>query len=204
MGSEARCKAHAGGKAATGKALLETDEIVFRGGELRFAIAYKDMRSVAVDAGELVIETGAGEVRFELGPLAAKWAEKIRNPRSLMDKLGLKAGQRVALIGLEDESFEAEVRTRCTDVSVGKAKGGSNVVFLGVAAKRDLARIATIARSLEPAGALWVVRPKGRPEPSESQVMEAGRAAGLVDVKVVRFSATHTAEKFVIPVARRR
>jgi hypothetical protein len=33
--------------------------------------------------------------------------------------------------------------------------------------------------------------------------MRAGKLAGLVDVKVARFSDTHTAEKFVIPVARR-
>ncbi|MFL6248779.1 MAG: hypothetical protein ACJ74H_22330 [Thermoanaerobaculia bacterium] len=31
----------------------------------------------------------------------------------------------------------------------------------------------------------------------------AGKAAGLVDVKVVRFSDTHTAEKFVIPLKSR-
>lgn len=34
--------------------------------------------------------------------------------------------------------------------------------------------------------------------------MTAGKQAGLVDVKVVSFSETHTAEKFVIPVAKRR
>lgn len=33
--------------------------------------------------------------------------------------------------------------------------------------------------------------------------MAAGKAAGLVDVKVVSFSPTHTAEKFVIPVKDR-
>jgi hypothetical protein len=33
--------------------------------------------------------------------------------------------------------------------------------------------------------------------------MHGGKSAGLVDVKVVRFSRTHTAEKFVIPVTRR-
>ncbi len=33
--------------------------------------------------------------------------------------------------------------------------------------------------------------------------MDAGKAAGLVDVKVVSFSPTHTAEKFVIPIAKR-
>jgi hypothetical protein len=48
-----------------------------------------------------------------------------------------------------------------------------------------------------------VVRPKGRTEITEDDVMKAGKAAGLVDVKVVRFSETHTAEKFVIPLSRR-
>jgi hypothetical protein len=61
----------------------------------------------------------------------------------------------------------------------------------------------TIKQSLKPNGALWVIRPKGRPAISERAVMAAGKAAGLVDVKVVSFSPTHTAEKFVIPVAVR-
>jgi hypothetical protein len=33
--------------------------------------------------------------------------------------------------------------------------------------------------------------------------MAAGRSAGLVDVKVASFSATHSAAKFVIPKALR-
>ena len=45
---------------------------------------------------------------------------------------------------------------------------------------------------------------RGRPEISERAVMAAGKAAGLVDVKAVSFSPTHTAEKFVIPVRQRR
>ena len=57
--------------------------------------------------------------------------------------------------------------------------------------------------ALQPAGSLWVIRPKGRPEIPERAVMAAGKAAGLVDVKVVSFSPTHTAEKFVIPLKDR-
>ena len=37
----------------------------------------------------------------------------------------------------------------------------------------------------------------------EVEVIERGRTAGLKDVKVASFSATHTALKFVIPVAAR-
>ena len=47
-------------------------------------------------------------------------------------------------------------------------------------------------------GALWVVRPKGaKTEVTEGATQQAGLEAGLVDVKVVSFSDTHTAEKFV-------
>jgi len=50
---------------------------------------------------------------------------------------------------------------------------------------------------------LWVVYPKGRKEVTEDDVLGAGRKAGLKDVKVVGFSATHTALKFVVPVGKR-
>jgi len=38
---------------------------------------------------------------------------------------------------------------------------------------------------------------------TQSHVMAAGKAVGLVDTKTVSFSVTHTALKWVIPVARR-
>jgi hypothetical protein len=50
---------------------------------------------------------------------------------------------------------------------------------------------------------LWIVYPKGKSEIREIDVLAAGKAAGLVDVKVVAFSATHTALKFVRPKAKR-
>ena len=69
--------------------------------------------------------------------------------------------------------------------------------------EESLTRLEKLKGSLKPNGALWVIRPKGRPEISEQATMAAGKAAGLVDVKVVAFSTTHTAEKFVIPVKAR-
>jgi len=48
-----------------------------------------------------------------------------------------------------------------------------------------------------------VIYPKGGPAIREIEVLEAGRAAGLKDVKVASFSATHTGLKFVLPVSKR-
>ncbi len=56
---------------------------------------------------------------------------------------------------------------------------------------------------MQGAAALWVVYPKGMKHITENDVLAAGRKCGLKDVKVVAFSVTHTALKFVIPVAKR-
>jgi hypothetical protein len=44
---------------------------------------------------------------------------------------------------------------------------------------------------------------KGRKELNENHVRDAALDAGLVDVKVARFSATHSALKLVVPKAKR-
>src|SRR5581483_10551440 len=102
-----------------------------------------------------------------------------------------------------DEAFLKELERAVAMVSIGRVLKNSDAIFVGATRISQLSRLESLKASLKPAGAVWIVRPKGRPEISEAAVMAAGKAAGLVDVKVVRFSDTHTAEKFVIPVAAR-
>ena len=52
-------------------------------------------------------------------------------------------------------------------------------------------------------GAVWVVYRKGRKDFNENDVLRLGLESGMVDVKVVRFSETHTATKYVIRKAER-
>ena len=68
---------------------------------------------------------------------------------------------------------------------------------------KDLSQISKLAKSLKGAAGLWIVYPKGQKQITENDVIAAGRKSGLKDVKVVGFSSTHTALKFVIPVERR-
>ena len=51
---------------------------------------------------------------------------------------------------------------------------------------------------------VWVISPKNRKDLRDIEVIAAGKAAGMVDVKVARFSESHTALKFVVPKAERR
>jgi hypothetical protein len=52
-------------------------------------------------------------------------------------------------------------------------------------------------------GAVWVVWAKGRKGLNENHIRGAAIDAELVDAKVARFSATHSALKLVIPTAKR-
>jgi hypothetical protein len=74
---------------------------------------------------------------------------------------------------------------------------------MGASEAAELGDVRDVASSLAEGGALWVVYPKGKLEIKEAHVIESGRVAGLVDVKVVKFSETHTALKFVRPKAKR-
>lgn len=190
------------GKTYVGQAMLETTELLFRG-EKRLLIPLKDIKSVKTDDDDLVVRFSGGQAVFELGAAeAAKWVHKITNPKSVVEKLGLKPGQKVSVLQVDDPSFLADLEAAGASAST-RVKKGSDAIFYGANQRADLDRIPTLKESLDSAGALWVIRPKGVKDITESDVMAAGKAAGLVDVKVVRFSDTHTAEKFVIPLAQR-
>src|SRR5215208_2479616 len=111
MGLEAVCTARFQGRAAEGKALLETDALFFRG-ELRLKIPLKSVIAVTVDSGDLSVTFPDGTVVFEIGDTADKWAHAMLHPKGRADKLGVKAGMRIALVSLDDTDFRDELISR--------------------------------------------------------------------------------------------
>jgi hypothetical protein len=116
--------------------------------------------------------------------------------RPLLDKLGVKQGHRVALIGSFDADFLEQLRGRGAAVS-RRAVPDADQIYLAANTVADLKKVAGLKKNLRKDGSLWVVRPKGVKEITESQTMRAGLDAGLVDVKIASFSETLTAMKFV-------
>ena len=204
MGAERLCTARFKRTTATGKAKLETGVLRFRGDTLTLVIPFNEMSSVAARGGTLRVTIPGGIASFALGPAAARWAVKIQHPPSRLQKIGVKPEWRVSAVGIDDEAFLAELDRAVAFLSIGRAAKESDAIFYGVSREAELPRIRKLRHALKPNGALWTIRPKGRPEIPEGSVMAAGKAAGLVDVKVVSFSPTHTAEKFVIPLRERR
>ena len=116
---------------------------------------------------------------------------------SRWQKLGARRGLRALLLHIPDPTLESELEDAGVEV-LDKGAAVADLVFLGVASVAELDRIRELKPRLAKEGALWVIRPKGKNTPvHERALMDAGLDAGLVDVKVVNFSGTHSAMKFV-------
>lgn len=202
MGSEAFCKARFGELESEGKALLETSEIVFRG-DFRLKIPFSTVKSAKAVDGELCLETAQGPAIFQLGATAEKWLEKILHPKSRTEKLGVKSGAKVSVIGKFDAEFLREISALTKSVTKGQSARDADQVFFAANRKNDFSNLSKITKALSGAAALWIVYPKGQKHITENDVLSAGRKSGLKDVKVVGFSPTHTALKFVIPLPSR-
>jgi hypothetical protein len=202
MGNETTCKVRFGKQESEGKALLETSEILFRGA-FRLKIPFSSIKSAKAVDGELRLQTVEGSAVFHLGRASEKWCDKILHPKSRIEKLGVKPEAKVSLLGEFEPEFVREVAGLTKSVSKGKVASDSEWIFFAADSKSDLAGISKISKSMQGATALWIAYPKGQTQITENDVLAAGRRCGLKDVKVVGFSATHTALKFVIPLSLR-
>ena len=201
MGYEAHCTLRFEGRAIRGKAVLEQHELIVRGPE-RVVIPINTVTSAVAENGTLTLRVGHKTAVLEIGPAATKWARRITSPPSRLEKLGAKPGMSVLVAGVRHGDLVDDLKTQGLKVTTS-ARGAVDLIFYGADSRDALAALATLRHKLKPAGAVWVIRPKGSAAITEAEVMAAGKDAGLVDVKVASFSATHTAEKFVIPRSSR-
>jgi len=130
-------------------------------------------------------------------------SERDYSHRSLLDKLGVKPGQSLLILGVDDGAFINDIAPFTPEFEERKPAGDLDLIFYRADAIKDLARLKVLSKSITKNGAIWVVYPKGRQDIRELDVIAAGKAAGLTDNKVCSFSATHTALRFVIPLSQR-
>jgi len=101
----------------------------------------------------------------------------------------------VATFGDFRAGFLTLLRAAGAEVTADAA--GCDLVLLAAENRGQLGQVAGLVGQLRRDAALWIVRPRGSPLISERETLAAGLEAGVVDVKVVHFSETHSAAKFV-------
>jgi hypothetical protein len=136
---------------------------------------------------------------YEARVVPAKRANAdLYSTRPLLDKLGVRPGSKVAIVHLDDAGFMRLVRERTSEVVTRTPRSKVDLVFMGAESPADLRRLEEAKQWIEPNGAIWVVRRKGAGSLlRDTDLIDAGLAAGLVDNKIASFSDTHGAMRFV-------
>ena len=126
----------------------------------------------------------------------------------LAQKLGIRAGARIALVGAPD-GFLATLRPLPVGACVGQDTAGPlDVILIFATARAALERtFPPLAAALAPTGGLWIAWPKrasGVPtDLTEGVVREVGLAVGLVDNKVCAVDEVWSGLRFVVRLANR-
>jgi hypothetical protein len=120
----------------------------------------------------------------------------------LPQKLGIKPGARLALVRAP-EGFERVLNPLPEGVRLRtQARGAQDVVLFFATRRAELdRRFDALARTIEPAGGLWIAWPKRTAcvatDLREGIVRELGLAHGLVDNKVCAVDDTWSGLRFV-------
>src|SRR2546426_11062743 len=82
--------------------------------------------------------------------------------RPRIDKLGIKPGLRVAVIGVDDPLLAGELAERTDAILRGVPRKGCDVIFYSAETLLALDELSSLREQIVPAGAIWVVSRKGK------------------------------------------
>jgi hypothetical protein len=193
MGREAIALCTWQGQSAEAKVLLESQEIILRGGikariprgTITAFVAEGEALSVTAPEGTLVAQLGAKE--------AGKWAEALARPApSLASKLGIGGEKPAFLLGETDD--EALLDALAGHHRVDRAEQSAVIVAL-------IDGVASLDEALELAGEhalmLWCIYPKGKSAVfGDTAIRSHLRAAGWMDNKSCAVSEQLTATRY--------
>lgn len=195
MGREAICKCNWAGVTADVKVLLESQELILRGG-IRKRVLLAELKQVMAGAGGLSFNAGADHVELFLdADQAAKWASAIKaGPASLARKLGITDKSVVRTIGDMSDEALSDALAEAAQIS----PGNPSIIVASIETPQELAAALKKAEAQLAKGIpIWLVYPKGPGHPlNESVVRRELLARGMVDTKVAAVSTKLTAIRF--------
>ncbi|MDZ4831171.1 MAG: hypothetical protein SGJ09_13370 [Phycisphaerae bacterium] len=192
MGLEADCTAVVDGSERSGKAYLESTEIVLAG-RPRLRIPLDAIDSAAARGAKLTVKTSAGQnvaITFEDAVVAKKWLEKLNEgPKSRLDKLGVERQQSILLLGDLPLAFREELGPALDAPAATRPIGARryDMVILLIEQQRELARLRSAGERTATGGVLWAVWPKGMPDLQHEDVVATAGELGFSQTKSMSF-----------------
>ncbi len=204
MAMESTCRLQVGKDTHDGRVRMEADHIDFAGAtKYRFRIAEITHPRRESDAIRFSFHGNPVSINLDDQLKAEHWIEYILHPRSLADKLGVRAGATVRILNLEDGELMTSLEHKKTKF-VSNPSARCDMVMLGVERASELRQIEDLTDTLRPDGAIWVVLPKSVRTVTKANVFAAAREAGMKHVEIVDFSDNRAAYKIVRLAAPRK
>jgi hypothetical protein len=193
MGLEVIAHVELGRERGEAKVHLDAAQLQLSGG-VRARIAIKQASGWRVEAGCLIGNWQGVKLAIELGEAAAqKWLDKILNPPSLAQKLGVHSGKtlhwQVESIVLRD--FFAQLGVDHSPIIK------ADLCFAEVSEPAHLVSLLTLALKLKNPQQLWVVRRKGKSaKVKQAQIMTALAQLGFKPSKTAAWNDDYGADRY--------
>lgn len=125
--------------------------------------------------------------------------------KDVTDKLSLKPGHAVRIVGNADPTLVQKVRAKVGRSLITGAEKADVILYWPKSADEITATLKKLKRAIVPNGGIWVISAKrdGTPYLPDALLIPRGLAAGLVDNKICSVSEMQTAMRFVIRRAER-
>lgn len=194
MGREALVDVEINGEASEAKALLESDELILRGG-MRRRFLKADITSLAVDGEALRFQCRGEAVCLHLGgDVAESWAKAIAlPPPSLRTKLGLGNGATAIVLGDFDD--DDALRDAVSDATTAH-RADAAMIIACIKDAGDLASALDTFSTGVPVP-VWAVYPKGKGVAfGDAAIRTTMRSHGFRDTKACAVSVRLTATRY--------
>lgn len=198
MAMESACKLSVGRDRYEGKVRMDGGFIDFQG-QTKFRFRLAEIRNPRQEGTSICFDFHGNAVEIVLSERASgRWIEYILNPQSLADKLGIREGQSVRVLNIDDPDLIASLQSKSARVVHGNS-ARCDMVLLGVERNAELRQIGDLQENLLPGGSIWVVLTKTVRTVTKANVITMAREAGLSQVKAVDYSETRAAYKMMRP-----
>lgn len=192
MGREAIGTATWRGATAEVKVLLESQDLILRGG-IRARLPRAGISDVVADGERVRVRVNGEPLVLILGePEAGRWAEALlKAPPTLAEKLGISAATPALVLGVADDALRAALAGAETEM-VGEASALVAVLHDAT----DLDAAVAVAETV-PDLPVWFVYPKGTSGPIGGETVRARlRERGYIDSKTSAVSDRFTATRY--------
>jgi hypothetical protein len=195
MGRETTALVSWQGQSGESKVLLESTELILRGG-VNAKFPRGAIAAASAGSSGLTLTINGAPLHAEMSEIeAARWVKAIATPPpSLATKLGVKPGLRVYVLGQADDP----TLTEALRGAIAPAPGQAGVLLTVIEDGIGLNQALELAQA-HPTLPLWCVFPKGKSaNPDDTAIRTAFRAAGWIDNKTSAVSERLTATRYAL------